>query len=74
MTDFAPTRAHAPSRRSRHLAKAPLGVPASAALLTGLIRSLAARHADEPEVVAVCEKWGRRVAALQREMQMLEPV
>jgi hypothetical protein len=36
-----------------------------------MIRRLAARHADHPEVVAVCEKWQQRVATLELQAQML---
>jgi len=72
MTDSASIRARAPSRSFRQLSQRPDGVTASAAALTRMIRRLAARHADQPEVVAVCEKWRQRVATLECQAQALE--
>jgi len=71
MTD-ASIRARAPSRSFRQPARGTDGVTKSAAVLTRMIRRLAARHADEPDVVAVCEKWSERLATLERQTLPLE--
>jgi hypothetical protein len=71
MTDSASTSVRAPSSSLRHRSRRPARGTASPAVLTRMIRRLAARHADHPEVVAVCEKWQQRVATLELQAQML---
>ena len=58
-----PARGHRPGRD---------GSPPSATSLTRLLRRLAARHADMPDIIAVCEKWAQRVATIECRAQSLE--
>ena len=70
MTDFVSTLTSAPGPFWRGAARASRGpgrdeATASAASLLRLLRRLSARHADKPDIVAVCEKWTQRVATIE---------
>ena len=66
-------RTEAP-RRSRRPRRMRNGFAPSASELARILRRLAARHADQPDVVAVCEKWSQRVPTLEHQAQTLEGV
>ena len=48
-------------------AHTPATVQQSARMILRSLRTLAARYADQHEVVAVCRKWAHRVAELERQ-------
>ena len=58
---------NAMERAAAREALEPATAQQSSRTLLRSLRTLAARYADQQEVVAVCRKWARRVTELERQ-------